>query len=592
MPSMTRFPAYLLIPALFLMVQGVGHAHGGTYRGPGFGGSPGFGPGGGAPGTTPPPGTVGRPTPSRAPRNSTPDVRLWETWWGLNREEFLPSRGLRRDGVVIDGYENRDKRIPSRAEVRDLILPVLKKLLAEEKSQDIRDSAALALGRVGGESELPILKSLLDDRQGAVREAAILGLGLMRESAAEDLLATVVFDTSRLGRERGLALTALGLSGGDRARTVLTKELGKESELYSKSSRGQHLESLRTLCAMLSYRQDLVASHAPQEPHPAVGHIIDAIRRDEIKDDLFVPVGFAALAKSRDPAAGPLVMKGLRHRKSVIRAGAAIAAGRVFRNPDLTTVKQFHSVLRQESEPLSQRLLVISLGRMGGPHARDLLLHHYKSADRQESAFVLLALGLTGDPSVLPVLRKALTKSRDQSTKGAACIALGIIGDRESTDAILELIKRDRNPLVRSHAVQALTVMGEVRALPIIAQLLGSEGSPDIQASCAEALGLLGSVEHIPLLIQQLRGKSSSSGLMWRSAIANGMGRMGDRAVISPLLELAQNHRSHDLLRAFAISALGIVGEKDQTRPPFSRTTIDTHYGVTIEALLELRSLL
>jgi hypothetical protein len=67
---------------------------------------------------------------------------------------------------------------------------------------------------------------------------------------------------------------------------------------------------------------------------------------------------------------------------------------------------------------------------------------------------------------------------------------------------------------------------------------------------------------------------------------------MGDRLVIEPLAALAKDQSAPDLVRAFAVVSLGIVGERSPGLPPFSRTTIDSHYGITIETLTELRDVL
>lgn len=575
----------LTLACLCFALCGPVPGHGGSYRGPGFAPTP--------PTSSPPSGPPagGGTPPPRPPRGgSTLDLRTWETWWGLNREEFLPSRGTRNDGVLIDGYERNEAKTPSRSDIEGIILPFLKGLLDTERNQEIRDSAALALGRAGGEAEVPILKALADDRQGSVREAAILGLGLIESPGAESLLAGFATDESRLLRERTLAIMALGISGGEVARDLLLRQLGTAyPEHFTRRARAGHFESLRALAAMLTEKQDLLPANAPAAPHPALGHIIKALRADEVADESFQPLAMAALAKSRDTAAGPIVLTGLRHRKSTVRAGAAIAAGRVFIRPDEGTMRRLVAAFNEESDQFARRMLLISLGRMGGEGARDFLLRYHRTADRMEQNFVLLALALTRDQAVLPLLRSSLADARDASSRGAASIALGIIGDRESFELLTQLIESDRNPAVRAYAMEALTVMGEVRAAPQMEKMLTSQRQQDVVAAAAQGLGLLGVRESIPLLVQTLR---SSSSVPERGAIAYGMGRMGDRLVIQPLIEIARDRDVTDLVRAFAVVALGIVAERSPRIPPFSRTTIDSHYAIQIDVLTELRDIL
>ena len=562
-------------------------AHGGSYRGPGFGapisGGPGGNPSPGGPGGGAPPSRTGRGA-------ATLDVRLWETWWGLNREEFLPSRGVMPDGSVITGYESRENRAPNRGDVESTILPLLRDILKDEKSQEVRDAAALALGRVGGLGEVPILNSLTDDRQGAVREAAILGLGLVEQKDAEEKLALIARDPERLLRERGLAIMALGLSGGEVAEALLLKDLGtnKSDEFYRRARNG-HFEPLRALAAMLTKKHDLASSTSSGLPHPHLGHLITALRADAAPDELFLPVAYAALSKSRDPAAGPLVLQGLKHRKATVRAGAAIAAGRVFQRPDPATLKRLAQAVSEESDLLARRLLLISLGRMGGEGSRDFLLRHLRMADRQEVGFIYLALSLTRDTAVIPTLRAGLTSAREASLRSAAALSLAVIGDKESLPALIALLDEDRNPTVRAYTAEALTILGDVRAIPALEKLLKSQKSEDVVAACAQGLGLLGARDSVATLLIALR---ESKSLPERGAIAYGLGRMGDRGVIEPLVQLTRDKAVPDLVRAFAVVALGIVGERSPGLPPFSRTTIDSHYGVVIETLVELQDIL
>ena len=134
-----RVALLLLVGAFFGVDAPAARAHGGAYRGPVF-------PPYGAPAGT----KVGRTTPGRNPRATTPshDVRLWETWWGYNKEEFLPQRGRNVGQPGEAGYDAQHHG-PNEKQVRESILPILIQLVREERDTDIRDSATLAIGRVG-----------------------------------------------------------------------------------------------------------------------------------------------------------------------------------------------------------------------------------------------------------------------------------------------------------------------------------------------------------------------------------------------------------------------------------------------------------
>jgi len=76
------------------------------------------------------------------------------------------------------------------------------------------------------------------------------------------------------------------------------------------------------------------------------------------------------------------------------------------------------------------------------------------------------------------------------------------------------------------------------------------------------------------------------------NAVAYGLGRAGSPRLVAPLAAFVRNEREQDLSRAFAVIALGLLGEKDPGLPPFARFAIDSHYELRVALLDEVRDIL
>lgn len=556
-------------------------AHGGVYRGPPYPTVPPISGPGGTPGGA----RGGRATPSFNPRATTPslDVRSWETWWALNKEEFFPIRGPAGSGE--GGRYAGAGRPPSREEVRQQIIPVLLDML-KDRDKEVRNSTAVALGKVGGEAELPHLLALREDNDRTVVEGAILGLGLLEVEEAEKRLIRIVRDKRHSARERGFAMMALGFSGGTTAREFLLEGLGKPAA--QSRARTAHLPALQAMAASLVHGSDLSGAE-PLAPDPATGHLIAAIRADKVKDRFFLPVAYSALAKTRDASAQKQTLEGLRHSDSDVRAGAAIALGRVFGEVDKRTARYIAKALSLESDEFPKRLMLISLGRMGGENARKVLLSQLNQRDRQERAFAALALGIMGASDLAPRFEKSMVRTGDHSLKAAYAITLGLMQHTPAAKTIRTLLARDKNPDLRSYLVQALMLLNAKEATEDIARVLVKARTPDLQAAAALSLGLLGGEKTAERLLRRMQDGHT---VTVKGAVATALGRMGSAALIEPLEELVRDEKEQDLTRAFGCIALGILGEKEPDIPTFARVAIDSQYDIRLDVLFELRDIL
>src|SRR5688572_31217970 len=160
-------------------------AHGGYYRGPGDP-TPG-GPGGPGPGTG---GGAGGP----GTGDGSSDLSRWQIWWEFNKDPLLQLKAAVHAApaqtggdTIFAGADGRpgDARLkPSLADRRDVILPALVRVLERSDNRDLATACMVAIAKIGLEPEgrpesvLALLAARLREKDQEVRETAALALGL------------------------------------------------------------------------------------------------------------------------------------------------------------------------------------------------------------------------------------------------------------------------------------------------------------------------------------------------------------------------------------------------------------------------------
>ncbi|MCB9832203.1 MAG: HEAT repeat domain-containing protein [Planctomycetes bacterium] len=554
-----------LMVALFLfLAQGQAWAHGGSYGGPGPGGAGTPGPGPGNP-------RNGGTTPGTDPS--------WINWWDRNREEFFDVRKRRLEGSLQGENKRYDRddvhQLPSRDEVRDQVVPVLQGLLGD-KSADVRDAAAIALGRAGEAPVVESLAALLSDGDRSVRQAAVMGLGLVRHPMAEQILIDYMLAQDTAYKERGMAALALGFSGGDKALKALLDRLG-ETQPFTR------LAAIKTRqvdgCRALGLGLAGAAS--------AAGPLIQAVQKDRSKDRAFNPLALTGLAKLADPGAGSTVLAGLDARHNDDRRAAAIAAGRCLGRDDPKVLKKLLTTWKEEKDAHARYFLTISLGRIGGDEILAALRKNLdRNRNREDRAFTALALGIAGDLDSAATLLGLLEKEKDISLRGAAAIALGILGDANAAPALMKTLADTANPELRSFVITALAMLDHREALPSIRDILARSARDErLGRACGLALAVMFEADSLELMMTIMRNSGS---IQVKGGMATALGRAGDRRSIEGLVKLATDGGETDLTRAFAVVALGLVADKSPSSD-FARAAIDSNYAMeNAEALLEV----
>ena len=187
----------MFVPGLFfqssmlaLAFAATANAHGGQYRGPGSAPPPPVTPGGG---------------PTTGPRPESATGTNWQAWWEHNKEDLLQPRGTIAGPVSgSDEFylgarrpnELRGTQLPSDADRRDLIAAALQQTLRESTDRDVTTACMIGLAKVGLDvppSKLSELFALrLREPNQEVRETAALALGIAGLQDAWPALASLL----------------------------------------------------------------------------------------------------------------------------------------------------------------------------------------------------------------------------------------------------------------------------------------------------------------------------------------------------------------------------------------------------------------
>jgi len=518
--------------------------------------------------------------------------RSWRIWWEFNREHLLGLRSLLRNSGTKTGEghgEGYDPLAGRRAEA----LMALRRVAHHGEEPTLRASAIIALGRFGEDDDARTFLKLVSEGRapGDVLEAAALALGLLdaeesaatRESARDWLGYALENEAALPPRARAFSIVAAGL----RARSDKAILVRLVAACADPARRDEEVAALLLACGL--------ARDPMAQPE-----LLRAARRGtvggaQLSDEERAHAA-QALALSGEASAVPAIAALMRSRRSGVqtRRSAALALGRLLREGGLdderarAAAEPLLEALRESPDPMLRGFAAVSLGGAtpprGIPDLRDAIDRGGNAALRPYAA---LALGLAArslhDESARPIrafLAGELAKSREIELSSALSLALGLARALEAKDALLERLEDGGSPTQeRGAAAQALGLLGD--ATPRVAAALAAaleERSADVVQDAALAMGLLGRRETAELLAVRLR-KTDSGAVQGRIVLA--LGYLGNAASVGPLLETLEDPAQNEIVREFAATALGILGDRRERDVLFDLDAWCNYLGAT-----------
>jgi HEAT repeat protein len=641
--------------------SGTGSSGGGGTTAPSTGGSstpggPGQSSGGGAAPSS------GTSSGSSAGFSATPDLTRWQAWWGFNKDAFLDLKARLHIADVLVGSDEaflgrpalaRDELRPSQDDVFTKVVPALLELLERERSNDILSGALVALAKIGdapGENRIAgRIAPFLADPNQELAETAAVALGILGSQSQVELLRAILEGDLAGLRERGVELKSapsertrafaaygLGLVGyrndgpvRERIAAILSGWMRREAALA-----GQ--DDVPVACVVALGLVPLPSDPFATQPAgfgapPArvcsfeeqVEWMLALLeqRQTPARVRAHVPIALARLLRAPQGRRSPLrkpALERLAARLSKdldehadVRVGCVIALGQLATaGPEDAGLRARLMRAREElHEPGLGHFALISLGRASGRagfdaepfaalgsgpgNSRAFLLEQLSGASSASRCYAALALGLleraadeagqSRSEVSLAALRKAFADAKAPDEVGAYAIALGIARDKGASELLRQRFESVSDADARGHVAVALGLAGDRASIVRIQEVVAaSRFQPELLRQAALALGLLGDKDVVPKLFDMLAHATSLSS---QAAIASALGLIGDARSLDSLIAMTRDREQRtDLARAFAAVALGMCADKESL-PWNAKLATDANYRANTSTL-------
>jgi HEAT repeat protein len=277
-----------------------------------------------------------------------------------------------------------------------------------------------------------------------------------------------------------------------------------------------------------------------------------------------------------------------RESDAMLRRSAAIAVGRIATEQDEASVDALFSAMTEDNDPVTRHFASISLAQLDQGKIRARLRARFPKSDLLDRPFVALALGICKDTASAEQLRKALEKSKDESQSSALCLALALMGDTESIPMLTANVESKSRPWLQSYSAIGLGLLGSRESIPLLAKRLDDSNESRIRMNLGVALGLLKAPEAAQYFRDTLKGDGS---LYERSSAAMSLAVLRINAAMPELVDVYRNPKEKDMVRAFAVVALGVLADPAPI-PKLARIAIDHNYSISVDPLDEVLSIL
>lgn len=529
--------------------------------------------------------TPGATTPDSAPPETATtvdeDPKLgrdeWPDWWLVHRRRLLPAR-LALPQTVSPGA-------PSAVPERAAAIAALRRATADP-DDDVATAAFVALGRAGDTASEGILIAALTspNRTQTVRESAACGLALLGRTAAPEparqALDAVALASEAPGRLRAIAVHALGLRGDVESAEVISG--------LALSAR----TDAQTACAAASSLGALAARGAPGAGETLL--LLAEKGRADDPDPVLVRVhAIQGLARRRDAAATPLLLRLALDAEPGIRRAALLAAGGLAAGDDAKVQSALRRRLDTDRDLGVREAACVALGVQAHPDSRGVLEDALRGGRAVHESFAATALGLWArrnrDAAGASAVRLHVAPGRRSVERAAACAGVAFAGDRAAGPLLLRIAEGRNDPFLRGVAAAVAPLAAERgEASEVLRRLLGPFEPAEVRREAATALGVLGDTTASPGLSQIADGGDR---LFVRAAATVALGRIGGPGAAAKLTSIVERPTAEPILRALSAVGLGILLEAP-ARPQLADVTEDLDWRYATEAIAEVVGIL
>lgn len=498
----------------------------------------------------------------------------WEFWWEHERSGLL--RGAVEDppsALLADGrYAQRSDALHRRSVAEDaapLLVQALRSPLPE-----LREAAALALGRCGLHQGVDALIAATSDPVAQVRQAALLGLGLLRDDRALVELGERFAASGLPVGDRSFAVLGLGLSRRAEAlpflRAALERDLnpdrlmGDEEKLLIATVWAAGLLGSPDLLPLLTARTE------------------ELERTSALASRRVRTICLWAMGAIGDRGATAFLIRRLGNLDLGIERAAAQALGRL-RDPG--SLGALTTRLSVTSDLQVRVACLLAIGRIGGPAAARVLQGYAETAgsDRQLHAAWGLAAGLGSAASLMDGIFQELVAGANQDPwrdddvrargnlrrdeermRGALAVGFALYGDGGVVESLGQIVRRPGvDPDFAGYLCEAIGYLGGPNALAILQEVDGSSlRQPDTRRGLAIGFALSGQAEAMERCVDLLLDPAEEASVRLAAARAQALCRRADS--MARILEaLAEDLDRPDLAErnAHLLLAVGYLGD-------------------------------
>lgn len=315
------------------------------------------------------------------------------------------------------------------------------------------------------------LSALVDDKDPAVRSAAVQALGAVGSAeAAPALLKVVQAEQKRLDESRAKWIPdALPREYQPGFGGVNPDDPGYRQKLTSLEQKVHAVNQMKAAAA-----GQVLHEARPEKPR-------EVIPDTAADDSELLATALAALGRTRAPEAAPLLDKAAVDADDAVREGALVGLA-YLGGAGLKKVQAGWGDL----SPEGVTRVADGLRTVGAP-AVPVLIAGLNARSSERSA-IALALGQLGAKEAVDPLEKLLGSAGDECA--AAAQALGMLGENRSVKPLVDLL-RDPRAGGRLQAVEALGRIKDPSAKDALVRELWSD-RPEMRAAAVRALAAIG----------------------------------------------------------------------------------------------------
>ncbi|MHC5209944.1 MAG: HEAT repeat domain-containing protein [Planctomycetota bacterium] len=475
----------------------------------------------------------------------------WEWWLDFNGEELLQLRDrLPRRAAAAAAPAWEPVSDETRARV---VLPVLVEALRPERStapgvrratntRDVRAAAVLALGHLARSDAVPYIELVAEtDPDLFVRTQAILALGFSGSSQAVETLERLYGDEDLGDELRTYAVAALALIGNAQAVDTI------KAALTEKALSGQSNQ----LRAATVYASGLCGD-------PLLGAALRELAGTWLFEKEPQVRALVAVAQGRigDPASVPFLLELLKDPDNQVRRSAAAALGGTPARLDVASVEALIAQYQRDADAPTRVNLLRALGHARMDAARAFLRATLPGATFEFRPHVGMALALDGHPGNVQPLLAALAEENEQSVRSAMIVALGLLEADVAADTLIDVLEEERAPFTRGYVCLALGLInpGQSDLPERFDRIVRDENDVELVRWAMIALGLVGAGERLDALAGDV---GSIRSIVSRATIVHGLGLVGDRGTVEPLIRVFRDPTQPSYVRTYALQALG-----------------------------------